>query len=47
VALQTDGALRPDQAQEWWEYLRRADAAGTLLISFTSFVVVGAKSLGL
>ena len=43
VALQTNGALRPDQAQQWWEYLQRADADGTLLVSFTSFVVVGAK----
>jgi len=43
VALQTSGALRPDQAQRWWEDLRRADATGTLLISFTAFVVAGAK----
>jgi ubiquinone/menaquinone biosynthesis C-methylase UbiE len=43
VALQTDGALRPEQAQQWWEYLQRADADGTLLISFAAFVVVGAK----
>lgn len=43
VALQTNGALRPDQAQRWWEYLQHADADGTLLVSFTAFVVVGAK----
>jgi len=43
VALQTTGALGPDQAQRWWEHLRRSDSAGTLLISFTAFVVVGAK----
>jgi ubiquinone/menaquinone biosynthesis C-methylase UbiE len=43
VALQTDGTLRPDQAERWWEHLRRSDSAGTLLISFTAFVVVGAK----
>jgi ubiquinone/menaquinone biosynthesis C-methylase UbiE len=43
VALQTHGALLPDQAQRWWEYLRRSDSAGTLLITFTAFVVVGAK----
>jgi ubiquinone/menaquinone biosynthesis C-methylase UbiE len=43
VALQTDGTLRPVQAQEWWEYLQRSDSAGTLLIGFTAFVVVGAK----
>jgi ubiquinone/menaquinone biosynthesis C-methylase UbiE len=43
VALQTDGTLRPDQAQQWWEYLQRADRDDALLISFTGFVVVGAK----
>jgi ubiquinone/menaquinone biosynthesis C-methylase UbiE len=43
VALQRDGALRPDQAQQWWEHLQRADADGTLLVSFTAFIVVGAK----
>ena len=43
VALQADGTLDPDQAQRWWEHLQRADAAGTLLISFTAFVVVGAN----
>ena len=43
VALQTNGTLSPDQAQQWWEHLRRSDSAGTLLISFTAFVVVGAK----
>jgi len=43
VALQTDGALRPDQAQQWWEYLQRADTDGTLLVGFTAFVVSGAK----
>jgi hypothetical protein len=43
VALQANGALRPDQAEQWWEHLQRSDAAGTLLISFTAFVVVGAK----
>jgi hypothetical protein len=30
-------------ARQWWEYLRRADERGTLLIGFTAFVVVGAK----
>jgi SAM-dependent methyltransferase len=43
VALQADGTLRPDQAQQWWEYLQRADTDATLLVSFTAFVVVGAK----
>jgi hypothetical protein len=43
VALQTDGTLRPDHAQQWWEYLQRADTDGTLLVSFTAFVVVGTK----
>jgi SAM-dependent methyltransferase len=43
VGLQTSGVLPPDQARRWWEGLQRSDAAGTLLISFTAFVVVGAK----
>jgi ubiquinone/menaquinone biosynthesis C-methylase UbiE len=43
VALQEGGVLRPDQARRWWEHLQRSDAAGTLLIAFTAFVVVGAK----
>jgi ubiquinone/menaquinone biosynthesis C-methylase UbiE len=43
VGLQTSGVLLPDQARRWWEGLQRSDAAGTLLISFTAFVVVGAK----
>ena len=42
VALQTDGTLRPDQARQWWEHLQRADTDGTLLVSFTALVVVGA-----
>jgi ubiquinone/menaquinone biosynthesis C-methylase UbiE len=44
VALQEDGALTPDQAEGWWEHLRSAEAAGTLLISFTAFVVAGGVS---
>lgn len=43
VALQTSGVLRSDQAEQWWESLRRSNEDGTLLISFTAFVVVGAK----
>jgi ubiquinone/menaquinone biosynthesis C-methylase UbiE len=43
VALQASGALRPDQAERWWEHLRRADAAGTLLICFTGFIVAGGR----
>jgi hypothetical protein len=43
VWLQTSGALTPAEAREWWEDLRRAEAAGTLLIAFTAFVVVGAR----
>jgi SAM-dependent methyltransferase len=42
--LQADGTLSPGQAQQWWECLQRADDHGTLLISFTAFVIVGAKS---
>ena len=44
AALQANGTLSAARAQQWWEYLRRADAQGTLLISFTSFIVVGTKS---
>ena len=43
VALQTSGALGPDQARQWWEHLRRSDSAGTLLISFTAFIVVSTR----
>jgi hypothetical protein len=42
--LQTNGTLDASRAQQWWEYLQHADERGTLLISFTAFVVVGAKS---
>jgi len=41
--LQTNGTLDAGRARQWWEYLQRADERGTLLISFTAFVVVGAK----
>jgi SAM-dependent methyltransferase len=43
VELQARGALTPGQAEGWWEHLRRADGAGTLLIGFTAFVVVGTR----
>lgn len=42
--LQTNGTLSAGKARQWWEYLQQADQRGTLLISFTSFVIVGAKS---
>jgi ubiquinone/menaquinone biosynthesis C-methylase UbiE len=42
--LQASGTLSPDQARQWWEYLQHADMHGALLISFTTFVVVGARS---
>jgi hypothetical protein len=42
--LQTNGTLDAGRAQQWWEYLQHADERGTLLISFTAFIVVGAKS---
>ena len=41
--LQTNGMLDAGGAQQWWEYLQDADKRGTLLISFTAFIVVGAK----
>jgi ubiquinone/menaquinone biosynthesis C-methylase UbiE len=39
--LQTNGVLSPDSARTWWDYLRQADERGTLMISFTAFVIVG------
>jgi len=36
--------LSAGRAQQWWEYLQHADEHGTLLISFTAFIIVGAKS---
>ncbi|MGA8231742.1 MAG: methyltransferase domain-containing protein [Candidatus Acidiferrales bacterium] len=44
AALQTNGTLSVGVARQWWEYLQHADEQGTLLISFTAFIVVGAKS---
>ena len=41
--LQTNGTLSAAKAREWWKYLQQTDKHGTLLISFTTFVVVGAK----
>lgn len=42
--LQERGTLSPDLARQWWEYLRHADEHGTLLISFTAFIIVGTRS---
>ena len=42
--LQTNGILSPDSARRWWDYLRQADERGTLMISFTAFVIVGNKN---
>jgi len=42
--LQANGLLSPDGARAWWDYLRHADERGTLMISFTAFVIVGNKS---
>ena len=44
AVLQTYGTLSAGRAQQWWEYLQQADEHGTLLISFTAFIIVGAKS---
>ena len=41
--LQTNGTLSASQARTWWQYLQQADEQGALLISFTAFVVAGAK----
>jgi ubiquinone/menaquinone biosynthesis C-methylase UbiE len=43
VALQESGTLTPAQAQRWWEHVRRAEGAGTLLIGVDAFVVVGTQ----
>jgi hypothetical protein len=45
--LQANGTLSVGRAQQWWEYLQHAHERGTLLISFTAFIVVGAKSCSL
>ena len=42
--LQANGTLSARKARQWWEHLQRSDERGTLLISFTAFIVVGAKS---
>ena len=42
--LQASGTLSPGQARQWWEYLQHADKHGTLLVSFTTFIIVGAKN---
>ncbi len=44
AVLQTKGTLSAGQVAQWWEYLQRADERGSLLISFTAFIVTGAKS---
>lgn len=41
--LQESGTLSPDQARQWWEHLQQADNHGTLLISFTTFIIAGSK----
>ena len=42
--LQASRTLSRGQARQWWEYLQQADKRGTLLISFTAFITVGAKN---
>jgi ubiquinone/menaquinone biosynthesis C-methylase UbiE len=41
AVLQANGTLSAGRAQQWWEYLQQADKHGTLLISFTAFIIVG------
>jgi len=43
TVLQTNGTLSAGRAQKWWEHLQQADEHGILMISFTAFIVVGAK----
>ena len=42
--LQASGTLSPSQARRWWEYLQHADKQGTLLVSFTTFIIIGAAN---
>jgi ubiquinone/menaquinone biosynthesis C-methylase UbiE len=42
--LQANGTLPPGQARQWWGYLQHADEHGTLLVSLTTFIIVGRKS---
>ena len=42
--LQRMKTLSADQIRHWWQHLQDAEGEGTLLISFTSFVIVGAKA---
>jgi hypothetical protein len=42
--LQENGTLSGSRAQHWWEYLQHAHERGTLMISFTAFIILGAKS---
>jgi len=42
--LEINGTLSGGRAQPWREHLQHADERGTVLISFTVFIVVGAKS---
>jgi len=41
--LQENGTLSASRAQHWWEYLQRAHEQGTLMISFTAFVILAVK----
>ncbi len=41
--LQESGTLSPDQARQWWEHLQQVDNHGTILISFTTFIIAGPK----
>ena len=43
AVLRKNGTLSAGSAQQWWEYLQRADEQERLFISFTAFIVVGAK----
>ena len=42
--LQENGTLSGSRAQQWWEYLHHAHERGTLMISFTAFIILGTKS---
>jgi ubiquinone/menaquinone biosynthesis C-methylase UbiE len=41
--LQKNGTLSAGRAHQWWGYLQQAAEQGALLMSFTTFIIVGAK----
>ncbi|MHB8611011.1 MAG: hypothetical protein ACYDAL_01095 [Candidatus Dormibacteraceae bacterium] len=42
--LHANGALTANESRHWWDYLKKAEERGTLLISLTAFIVAGRQS---